>query len=245
METSTAAVALVAIATFGFMGSLHCAAMCGPLAASACLGSTDSGQSLTKAWQLLAYHATRVAAYTLLGVAAGLGSALVLRSTLQSLAPYLGILLGAVMLAYSIYELGRVVLALRRPPGAFQPALAFKRRGNLPGASSWLLRSPLPKPVTLGLATALLPCGFLYAALAQAALLAHPFFSGAAMAVFALATGPALLFGTALLGSLGRRFPKARPLGVALVLVATSAGLLARAVTQPHVHGATHDHSSP
>src|SRR4051794_29079363 len=87
VDTSTFGAALAAIAAFGVTGSLHCAAMCGPLAAGACGAGAAPGAAPGTARRMLVYHGTRLVAYTTLGSVAGLSSAVILRSTLQAFAP--------------------------------------------------------------------------------------------------------------------------------------------------------------
>jgi sulfite exporter TauE/SafE len=153
-------------------GSLHCIGMCGPLVLT--VGSSGGRQLL--------YHAGRVGAYTLLGAMVG-----VVGRGVQDLGPFVGLGQAASWLA-----------------AAMILAVALHLAGWLPmpggdGAQRWLapvlrrLRSQRPWPaLTLGLLTALLPCGLLYLGLAMA-LATHSAVGGAAtMLAFGLGTVPAL-----------------------------------------------------
>ncbi len=189
------------------------------------------------------YHGTRAASYALLGMVVGLVSAATLRPVIEAFGMRLGVALGVVMLAYALVELARAIGA-RRDSRAFVSLFQRRPHGE---STSWsggatlfrhAQRLRAPRAIGLGIATALLPCAFLYAALAQAALIAHPVWSGAAMLAFAVATSPALWAGSGLSAWLERRFPRAAPILFAILLVLTSISILWRAL-----HGGEHDHS--
>lgn len=188
------------------------------------------------------YHGARLVSYAVLGMVVGLASAATLRPLLEAFGMRLGVALGVVMLAYALVELARAVFA-RREDRTFVSLFQSGARGGTArsGASALFRlaqRLPMPQPIVLGIATALLPCGFLYAALAQAALIAHPVWSGAAMVAFAVATSPALWIGSGLSAWLERRFPRAAPIVFASLLVVTSVSILWRGFL-----GGQHDHS--
>src|SRR5690606_11365596 len=124
---------------------------------SACLSRLGARSSLL-GWRPLAqYHLARMGAYTVLGVAFGLASAATLRSWLEALGLPLGVVLGASMLAYALCEFARALRARKR--GAVFAGMFGAGGGPLRGQSSRLFRAierlPAPRPVVLGIATAL------------------------------------------------------------------------------------------
>lgn len=180
---------LATTALFGLSGSFHCAVMCGPLAGLACRSRTSSAR----------YFISRLFAYLFLGFISGFVTSWLVRERLERASQHLAIAFGVVMGAGALVQLFRVVRGQRAlPSGA--GAKRFSRLRTL------LLRySPFSDAVTLGLLTALLPCGFLYMALLQAALFADPILSAVAMGVFAISTSPALWAGTRLIGFLSAK----------------------------------------
>lgn len=184
------------------------------------------------------YHVARLCAYVFLGATAGLVSAATLRPWIESLGVKLGFVLGLVMLVYALIELARAVWAGLHRQSYSSLVQSATRTSRTSPLFHMISRIPAPRSIGLGIATALLPCGFLYAALAQAALIAHPVWSGAAMLGFALATSPALTVGSGLVATIGRRFPRMTPPLFALLLVITSLSVLLRAL-----NGAHHEHS--
>jgi sulfite exporter TauE/SafE len=201
MEIPFAAIGAAAAA--GLASSLHCAAMCGPLALAVCGAPGREGLRAG-----LRYGGGRLAAYALTGSIAGaLGSRLVrlLRGEhvqqVVSLALAAGLVFAAVRVLRARTRSDLVPLRARRE-GARPPALAA------------------------GLLTGFLPCGALAAGLMIAAGAATWWGGALAMSSFALASAPGLaavvLAGASVGGWLrgavtpGRR----RAFGVALVLVA-------------------------
>jgi sulfite exporter TauE/SafE len=164
-------------------------------------------------------------------------TALVIGRWVASAAPYLAIAFGGLMSVYALREL--VV--------AFRPTGASRRSGKLDRLAATLHRSilslPLPRAVAFGLATALLPCGFLLTALLQASLFAHPAHAALGMMIFAVASSPALLAGSGLLAVIHRRAPRAGPMIAAILLLISSLVVVWRAIATPHDHHSHHDHS--
>lgn len=194
---------------FGFLGSVHCVGMCGPLALS--LPGGDQPK-----WQFLAerglYNLGRALTYTILGVAVGLaGHVVSLAGAQQGLSIGIGSLL---ILTATVPWIHRHVRHLEQTPSAFlgrvmQPIGSLYRTG---GPTAMLL---------VGLLNGLLPCGFVYAALATAVTTGTVAHSAAFMAAFGLGTGPALL-GVSVLGrlaspSLRTRLQKLIPVGLVAV----------------------------
>lgn len=192
---------------YGFVGSLHCAAMCGPLccaflaprssAPGTCLTQGDTwGEGRPVAARrdafsaALAYSTTRVLAYGALGGVAGL-----VGSASGALGSRAGVILSSrtALVAFAVLL---VLVALpwggltRRLLGGW--ALGARVASRL---SSFLLGIPrAARGAFLGLATPFLPCGFLYGALAGAVSAGSIVGGLVVMLAFALGTVPVLVF---------------------------------------------------
>lgn len=193
MNTHLVLGALVA----SFLGSLHCAGMCGPLVVFTCAG--DKPRPLA----LAAYHGARIAGYLVLGVLAGaLGAALDLGGRELGLGRVALVLAGATMVVIGLGGLLGALSKARvgRPgeaPRGFLPRVeAVKRRISarimpLMGRAARL--SPLKRSLWIGGLTALLPCGWLYAFLVVAAGTGSPFQGSLVMLMLGLGSVPVLL----------------------------------------------------
>lgn len=167
----------IAALTTGLIGSLHCVGMCGPLAMALPIGRLPRSQ---RGLALGLYHTGRLTAY------AGLG---LLMGTLGQ-----GLLLAGLQRPVSIAA------------GLFLLIWTGINRGALPGltmgrATRWVvqpmtrfLQSPTLRAFAgLGFLNGLLPCGFVYVALAGAVTTGSSVTGAAYMALFGLGTIPALL----------------------------------------------------
>ena len=209
----------------GISSSVHCAAMCGGIAAYC----SKRGHGVAH----LAYQSSRGIAYLLLGAVAGaLGQ-------LTSISKFLGSGIGVsffalLMIAWAIREwlrlgaesrasavdqqkkeaAGPEQVTLISPSQLRMGAKSSRTRFRLSRVSEWLGKrygrlasrtreqSPLLRGVSMGFLTPLLPCGLLYMAVASAASTANPIKGMLMMAAFFLGTCPALL----LIGALGQWF---------------------------------------
>ena len=228
--------AAAAGASLALLSSAHCAAMCGPVALSA---RVRGGPQAT-----LAYYAGRLVTYTVLGALAGS--------------------FGRVLMLGTWARWAEAVLALALAESLLHAGLRLLRRGASPTAAPALvpLRKKPPRArlvsalahvaddaLLLGAATALLPCGALFSALAAAALLGSGLLGATAMAAYASITG-LVVVGIAQLGALhvlGARLRRA--VGVVLVGGAVMVGLrplamLRAAGTTPACHLVTHAHGT-
>lgn len=181
--------------------SLHCLAMCGPLAAAA---QARGGRSAS-----VRYLLGRLVSYGTLGALAGSVGQGLLATRWARWAEALLAWLLALMLSYA--ALGFLRAAPR--------AAALVQLGRAPRTrwTSKLLAAAAHDALLLGAATALLPCGALLGALIASAALGSGALGALAMACFALATSPALL-GAAQLGRLARLgTPGRRALGLVLI----------------------------
>lgn len=169
---------------FGAANSLHCAAMCGPLALAFQGGSKGA----------CSYHLGRVLSYGTIGVVlGGLGSALGSHE-LGAPTAWVAFVLAA----------GLVVLALLGERGALAiPGLGQALNRAMARTRRW---SPAWRAGLLGMFTPLLPCGLLWAACAGASLAGSPLAGGGVMTGFALGSLPLLLLAQTQAGRLARRF---------------------------------------
>lgn len=169
----------------GFLGSGHCIGMCGALVGALSLSGTGRAGP---AFHLL-YHAGRVATYTGLGYLVGwLGLAVAYTGGFRGAGWY--VLVGADLFVIAVglgtagafRRLNVMRLEFAGPVRALAAAAGAVRR--VPGGVAAL---------PLGLLMGLIPCGFLYAVLLNAALTAEPFSGAAVMLGFGLGTAPSLL----------------------------------------------------
>jgi sulfite exporter TauE/SafE len=169
-------------------GFAHCGPMCSPFVLAQVTAREPAGAVLRRlaGGLLLPYHLGRLTTYAGLGAAvAGLGAAV-------TALPFFRLGLVALLLGAALLFLAQAVVTL---PGLFPKTwtlpLAAGWAGWLARASRPLLDNPgLAGRFALGTVLGLLPCGFLYAALAAAAATQDPWRGAAAMAAFALGTVP-------------------------------------------------------
>lgn len=175
----------------GLLGSLHCAAMCGPLV----LALPSSGVSQRKALlNKLVYHIGRLMTYVLLGLLiASVGNAISFRGWQQGVSVGTGLLLllaGVFMFAgkystYLIQQQQRILAPLIKRMGYW----LFRPGGNL----------------FAGMINGLLPCGMVYMALAGALSANSVWNGGFFMLFFGLGTLPMML-SIAVFGNFVRRY---------------------------------------
>lgn len=211
--------ALLAGAGLGLLSVPHCAAMCGPLSVAVC---ARSGQVTAP----LHYQAGRVAGYAFVGALSGhLGRAVASVNVAAWSPLLLALATGAALL-----------LLARRLWNSTQPArpTLITLRTTAPSVSWWArLQSLLPEHAAVfGLATALLPCGALAAALLASVQYAEPQRSALSMVGFAIASAP----GTLAVGWLLTHLPLLRSprvlRGASLLLVTVAALLIARPIVR-------------
>lgn len=222
----------------GVLGSTHCAAMCGGIAAA--LGAVPGGAR--RARQLLLYHLGRIASYGTAGAIAGA----------------LGAVAGSAFGVSRWSELLRLATAAVVVVIGLDIALSGTSRARwlrLPeqwGARLWrrvapLSRTSLPatpgaRALVLGLLWGWLPCGLVYSVLLAAAVAGGAAGGATVMIAFGLGTLPAM----AGLSYLGARLPRpggslARLLGAALV----ACGLWTAAMPIAALSGAYEHHHTP
>lgn len=147
--------------TASLAGSLHCAGMCGPFVAFYSMGDGVRRPGALHA----AYHLGRWVAYGALGAVAGwLGSSLDSSQSWTGVQGSAAIIAGVLMIAWGIAGLLPARWNAFRPlvPGRMQKVF----RATM-GRVATL--SPGPRALGIGLASGLLPCGWLYAFVLAAA----------------------------------------------------------------------------
>jgi len=191
---------LLPMASAGMFGSLHCIGMCGGLIAVANDGAVGRKQ---RAGVQLAYQSARLLSYVALGLLAGaLGQALDLAGRAAGVGKVAAVVAGATMIGWGL-------LAMLRAAGVKLESKLPKLRLLPAPVLRWLGRarqgSPLVRAGLLGGASALLPCGFLYAFAIAGAATGSPLGGALVMASLWLGNLPALLgFGWLVSGLLGR-----------------------------------------
>ncbi|MEM6804812.1 MAG: sulfite exporter TauE/SafE family protein, partial [Bacteroidota bacterium] len=170
----------------GFLGSLHCIGMCGPISLALSSGSRRKefwiGRSL--------YNLGRTSAYVLLGVIFGLfGQSLALAGIQQSLSILLGIVWILALLIFPNWESRLISFPL------FKKALISIKTG----LSHILQKQSTPLMYNAGFLNGFLPCGLVYIALSGSLASQSLTESMGFMALFGLGTFPAM-FAVAYLG---------------------------------------------
>lgn len=206
--------ALAGALVVGLAGTPHCVGMCGPFAAAT--GDLP---------ELAAWNAGRITTYAILGAIAGALGAVIPGPT------WLPPVLAGALVAWSAAS----IVGWVKPLHLALPGVRNLARGaNAPG---WAAKA------TLGVASGLLPCGLVHAALALAVAAGAPLAGAAVMVAFGIGTAPgpsAAAFG--LRRVLDRTGRAGRYVLAAAVLVT---GLAAVATRWPTPDGEPHCHDAP
>ncbi len=217
---------LAAILIASLVGSPHCAGMCGGLMLFA-LGADREQPKGHRLRLQLAYHLGRLTSYIILGAAAGaVGAAIDFGGRFAGIQRSAAIVAGILMIGFGLAMLARAAgwrtgrLALPAPVRrTFEQAHRFA-----------FTLQPTSRALTIGLLTALLPCGWLYAFAFTAAGTASPLWGAAVLAVFWLGTVPLMAALGAgiqtLTGPLRNHLPVITALAVTAVGVYTALGRL-------------------
>jgi sulfite exporter TauE/SafE len=227
--TAVMAAALPAVLVSSVIGSLHCAAMCGPLI------GLSGGASLRFA---VLHSLGRLVTYVALGTAAGaVGRAVDLAGDLAVVQRTATIVAGIAILVWGGVALATALGWRRAKSTARGAAFAsglVQIRSQPPAARAWLI----------GVLTGLLPCGWLWAFVIAAAGTGGALAGGLVMATFWLGTVPAMLGVLTLGGRLLDRVRTRIPAITAITLILLGVGTLAmrwgeagtKQVTQPSCH---------
>ncbi len=175
---------IAAVLGASLLGSLHCAGMCGGFVCALAGGRGGGGVPLHTA-----YHSGRLFGYLALGAAAGgIGSGIERSAWLVGLHGVAPFVCGGVIALFAVIAgaraLGlRISLPVPQRPARVIGAVLSRLRD----------RGPFVRGLALGLGTALLPCGWLYAFVATAAATGSVFGGLTTMSAFWLGTVPVLL----------------------------------------------------
>ncbi len=200
------------------VGSLHCAGMCGPLVAIYAADAPAQGRLRAHG----AYHGGRLATYASLGgLAGGLGGLLDLAGTLVGIATLAAVVAGASVAAWGALKL--LSLYDDRWSGFGAPRGVQRLAGRV--LARLRAYPPSLRALVMGLSSALLPCGWLYAFVAVAAGAASVTGGALVMTAFWLGTVPALaVVGEGvrrLAGPLAKRLPVISALALIVVGLGT------------------------
>lgn len=210
-------VPIVGLLIASLVGSLHCVGMCGAFVAFA-VGTGEGSGWRSKTVLSVAYNGGRLVTYSALGAIGGaLGAALNLGGSFIGVQRVAAISAGVIMIVFGMTTLLRVLGA--KLPKAPLPKFIYKIVGA--GQAVAMGMKPVPRALTIGMLTTLLPCSWLYAYAAVAAGTASPVYGALTMAVFWLGTVPALAALGAgvqsLTGVLGRHVPAATAIAIVLI----------------------------
>jgi len=220
----------------GLLGSTHCVAMCGGIAAA--LGTVGRGPLRTA--QLLLYHSGRLAGYGIAGAiagAAGAATGFVFEISRWNEILRLTTALVVIVIGLDIAFGASARIRWLRAPERWG---AWLWRRVAPIANRRLPASAAARALALGLLWGWLPCGLVYSVLLAAAVAGSAASGGAIMIAFGVGTVPAV----AAFSYFGSHLPKrdgtlARLLGAALV----ACGLWTAIVPIATLSGASaHDH---
>ncbi|MEO8619825.1 MAG: sulfite exporter TauE/SafE family protein [bacterium] len=221
-----------AVLVASLLGSVHCAAMCG---AFVCFYSSAGQPSVswrTDAAAHAAYNVGRLMSYLLLGVIGGtVGHALNSAGMFGEFQRTAAVVAGALMVIWGVYA---VLVALGVHLRAITVPDAWRR-----AMGSVLLRlreqSPVVRAAATGLATTLLPCGWLYAFVVTAAATGSAARGAMVMAVFWLGTLPVMLAvgvgARRFMGRFGARMPLVSGTAIIVLGVLSIVGRIGGAAT--------------
>lgn len=205
------------------LGSAHCAGMCGGLALAAS-GPNGSAEG-SRAMRQVGYHAGRLASYALVGAIAGL-----VGSVVDDAGTLVGVQRVAAVVAGSMIALMGAVAVARamglRVPAASVPMPLVRLAQRVHAAT--LRLPPNYRGLPLGLATPLLPCGWLYAFAAISAASASAPLGAFVMAAFWLGTVPAVVIASNGARIAFARLGRAAPVvaGIAMIAVGLHAAIV-------------------
>jgi hypothetical protein len=193
----------------GFLGSLHCIGMCGPIALALPSGQ---GSRMRLVGNRVVYNLGRIITYSALGVLSGLvGRTLALVGLQRALSIAAGIIILVIALV-PFSRLGRLLPT--QAAGRFVNWLRVRW-------APWFKRASMPSMLGIGLLNGLLPCGFLYIGLGAAAVTGSLLHASLYMMLFGVGTMPAMLavslFGPALGVGLRRKLARLLPVGAAML----------------------------
>jgi sulfite exporter TauE/SafE len=164
----------------GFLGSFHCVGMCGPIALALPIGKWGTADKIIG---ILLYNLGRVFTYGFVGILFGaIGRGFSLVGLQQAVSVILGVCTMAVVIMPSRVS-SRLDVVTERIP--YLPVV--KRT-----ISSLFKQRTFPSLVLIGVLNGLLPCGFVYMAMAGAIATASILSGAGFMVLFGIGTIPAM-----------------------------------------------------
>ncbi|TXN37149.1 sulfite exporter TauE/SafE family protein [Flagellimonas hymeniacidonis] len=169
---------LLSALALGFLGSLHCLGMCGPIAF---LLPLDRDSKAKKIAQLFIYHAGRLLAYGIIGVLFGfLGKGLSIFGMQQKLSIGVGLMMILLVVIpskyFNKYSLSKPIYTVL---GKVKSKLGAELKKKTPDAF-----------LTIGFLNGFLPCGLVYMALLGAVAFGNQLQGGLYMILFGAGTIP-------------------------------------------------------
>jgi len=161
----------------GFLGSLHCLGMCGPIAFMLPLNRQNQ---ITQFFQLMSYHLGRLTTYTLIGVIFGLlGKGFELFTFQQHLSIFTGVLMISIIIFPKLFA--------KLPFSKAIHQLLIKIKSEL---GKELQQKKKNTFFLIGFLNGFLPCGLLYMAVLGAIATHNTFYGSLYMLLFGLGTIP-------------------------------------------------------
>lgn len=205
------------------LGSVHCAAMCGSFACLASGGDASRGRAALRS--TAAYNAGRLLSYVTLGLIAGAaGAGLDRAAAVEGFTRPAAMVAGALLVIWgslSILSLAGVRVPMLDVP----PALASRVARAVRAVQG---QPPALRGLVIGMLTAALPCGWLYAFVATSAAAGSALGGATVMAAFWAGTLPMMaavgLGAQRLLGPFRRRLPMVTALVLVVLGALTAAG---------------------
>jgi sulfite exporter TauE/SafE len=180
----------------GFVGSLHCLGMCGPLVMAyslhVCHGKDQGAPGIEALWKKgishhLAFHSGRILTYGFLGaLAAGLAHVTGLNQIFAGLRSSITLAGGILMVLFGLLLLRVIPFSLLSLPSFGPTSWMGKVFSRLIGSQT------VASKVLLGLATGFLPCMLSWAMVVKAATTQNLLSGFLTMAFFGMGTVPAL-----------------------------------------------------
>lgn len=229
---------LASVLIASLLGSLHCAGMCGGLVAF--WAGADGSRGRGGVAAPLAYNGGRLFVYLALGaVAGGIGAAVDIAGAAAGLQRAAAILAGGLMVVWgslTLLEVAGVRMTWLRAPAALH-RMTSRVVGRLRG------RPPVVRALAMGVVTAVLPCGWLYAFVITAAGAGSAAWGAAVMLAFWAGTVPVLVGLGAGIRTLAAPLRRHLPAITAVAIVAVGLlsitgriGVDVRAADRPVVH---------
>ena len=211
------------------VGSVHCAGMCGSFACLASGGDASRGGSALRS--TAAYNLGRLLSYMTLGAVAGAaGAGLDKMGAVAGLARPAAIVAGVLLILWGLASL-LATFGVRLPALAVPPALASRIARGVRAVQD---RPPVVRGLALGVLTAALPCGWLYAFVATSAAAGSALHGATVMAAFWTGTVPMMaavgLGAQRLLGPARKHLPAFTAVVLVVLGSLTVAGRFAPAV---------------